>query len=117
ELGYPVDELKAVRTKAINLSRAAPLGPFTASVPINQDVIAVDTSGHTPGSISLVARLSTALILICGDAVYPRMDRPGAPAWLGMLRVLRALQDNAGLRVLPGHDTTFLRAAGPDGWL
>lgn len=116
-LGYPVDELTGLDTGAINLDASAPLGPFTASARINDDVIAVDTSGHTPGSISLLACVGTAWILICGDAVYPRMDQPGSPAWRGMLRVKRALDDIPQLRVLPGHDTTVLRALGSDAWM
>jgi hypothetical protein len=45
------------------------------------------------------------------------MDDPGAPAWLGMLRIARALQDLHGLRVLPGHDTTVVRAVEPGNWM
>ncbi len=108
-LVYPVSELSGVPRRAIELDRAAPLGPFVASAEINPQVIAVDTSGHTPGSISLLACLGAAWVLICGDAVYPRMDDSKAPAWLGMLRIGRALEDLRGLRVLPGHDTTVLR--------
>ena len=116
-LGYPVDELTGLSTRAINLDASAPLGPFTASARINDDVIAVDTSGHTPGSISLLACIGAGWILVCGDAVYPRMDQPGSPAWLGMLRVKRALDDTWQLQVLPGHDSTVLRAVGPDAWM
>jgi glyoxylase-like metal-dependent hydrolase (beta-lactamase superfamily II) len=116
-LGYPVDELTGLDTRAINLDALSPLGPFTASTRVNDDVIAVDTSGHTPGSISLMARLGAGWILICGDAVYPRMDQPSSPAWLGMLRVRKALDDIPQLRVLPGHDTSVLRAVGPDAWI
>jgi glyoxylase-like metal-dependent hydrolase (beta-lactamase superfamily II) len=116
-LGYPADELAGLETRAINLDASAPLGPFAASARINDEVIAVDTSGHTPGSISLLASIGAGWILICGDAVYPRMDQPSSAAWLGMLRVKRALDDLGQLRVLPGHDTAVLRAVGPDAWL
>jgi glyoxylase-like metal-dependent hydrolase (beta-lactamase superfamily II) len=116
-LGYPVDELSGLSTRALSLDASAPLGPFAASARINDDVIAVDTSGHTPGSVSLLACLGAAWILICGDAVYPRMDQPSSPAWLGMLRVKKALDDVPQLQVLPGHDTSVLRAVGPDAWM
>jgi glyoxylase-like metal-dependent hydrolase (beta-lactamase superfamily II) len=115
--GYPVDELAEVPRRTIDLDPSAPLGPFVASARINTDVIAVDTAGHTPGSISLVACLGAAWVLICGDAVYPRMDRPEAPAWRGMLRISRALADVPALSVLPAHDTTVLRAVDGDAWM
>jgi hypothetical protein len=34
-----------------------------------------------------------------------------------MLRVKRALDDIGQLQVLPGHDSTVLRAVGPDAWM
>ncbi len=117
QLGYPVSDLSGVDRRPIELDPAAPLGPFRASAQVNPQVIAVDTSGHTPGSISLLACLGAAWVLICGDAVYPRMDDPKAPAWLGMLRISRALDDLRGLRVLPGHDTTVLRYLDEGGWM
>lgn len=116
-LGYPVSELVGVPTRAVGLDGAEPLGPFLASTHLNPDLVAVDTAGHTPGSISLLACIGAVWILICGDAVYPRMDDPDAPAWKGMLRIARALQDLHGLRVMPGHDTTVLRAVQPGTWL
>ena len=112
-----VDELAEVPRRTIELDPSAPLGPFLASARINTDVIAVDTAGHTPGSISLVACLGAAWVLICGDAVYPRMDDPDGPAWRGMLRISRALADLPALRVLPAHDTTVLRAVDGDAWM
>jgi glyoxylase-like metal-dependent hydrolase (beta-lactamase superfamily II) len=115
-MGYPAGELAAVPRRTIDLNPSAPLGPFAASARIAADVIAVDTAGHTPGSISLLACLGAAWVLICGDAVYPRMDDPGAPAWRGMLRVARALEDVHAIRLLPAHDTTVLRTVG-DAWL
>jgi glyoxylase-like metal-dependent hydrolase (beta-lactamase superfamily II) len=116
-LGYPIDELAAVPTRPVELDPDLPFGPFVASVHLNPDLIALDTSGHTPGSISLLACLGAAWVLVCGDAVYPRMDDRGAPAWHGMLRIARALQDLGGLRVLPGHDTSVLRSVEPGEWL
>jgi glyoxylase-like metal-dependent hydrolase (beta-lactamase superfamily II) len=116
-LGYPVEELAGLPTRAVALDPGQPFGPFVASTHLNPDLVALDTSGHTPGSISLLACLGAAWVLICGDAVYPRMDDSGAPAWQGMLRIARALQDLHGLRVMPGHDTTVLRAVEPGDWL
>jgi glyoxylase-like metal-dependent hydrolase (beta-lactamase superfamily II) len=114
--GYPVDELAGLKRQVVDLDPTAPVGPFAASARVNADVIALDTAGHTPGSISLWACLGAAWALICGDAVYPRMDDSMAPAWFGMLRIRRALDDNPGLRLFPAHDTTVLRTAG-DAWL
>jgi glyoxylase-like metal-dependent hydrolase (beta-lactamase superfamily II) len=115
--GYPVDELRDVKRQVIGLDPSAPAGPFAASARINRDVIAIDTGGHTAGSISIWACLGAAWVLICGDAAYPRTDDPAAPAWFGMLRIRRALDDNPGLRVLPGHDTTVLRYLEPGAWM
>jgi len=116
-MGYPVAELAGVQRRSIELDPSASLGPFVASARINADVIAVDTAGHTPGSISILACLGAAWVLICGDAVYPRMDQAESPAWRGMLRVSRALQDVRALRLLPAHDTTVLRAVEGDAWM
>ncbi len=116
-MGYPVTELTGVQRRTIELDPSEPLGPFGASARINTDVIAVDSAGHTPGSISLLVCLGAAWVLICGDAVYPRMDQPEAPAWHGMLRISRALQDVRALRLLPAHDTTVLRAVDGDAWM
>jgi glyoxylase-like metal-dependent hydrolase (beta-lactamase superfamily II) len=115
--GYPVDELAGVPRGIIELDASAPLGPFVASARVNADVIAVDSAGHTPGSISLLACLGAAWVLICGDAVYPRMDEPGSPAWRGMLRISRALEDMPALRLLPAHDTSVLRTVEGDAWI
>jgi glyoxylase-like metal-dependent hydrolase (beta-lactamase superfamily II) len=115
--GYPVEELAGVSRRGIDLDSSAPLGPFVASARIGIDVIAVDTAGHTPGSTSLLACLGAAWVLICGDAVYPRMDEPESPAWRGMLRISRALEDMPALRLLPAHDTTVLRAVDGDAWM
>jgi glyoxylase-like metal-dependent hydrolase (beta-lactamase superfamily II) len=115
--GYPVEELAGVSRRTIELDPSAPLGPFVASARINADVIAVDSAGHTPGSISLLACLGAAWVLICGDAVYPRMDEPGSAAWRGMLRISRALEDVRALRLLPAHDTSVLRTVEGDDWI
>ena len=110
--GYPVDLLRQLRLAPFDLDPGRPIGPFRASVELTPDVIAVDTSGHTPGSTSLLVRLRGGLGLICGDAVYPLLDEPRSPAYLGMLRIRRALLDLDDLVILPGHDTAVLRAAG-----
>ena len=116
-LGYPVEELKGVRTMALELDPDKPLGPFPATAELAEGVLAVDTSGHTPGSISVLACIGAAYALICGDAVYPRMDAPDSPAFLGALRLRRAFDDVRGLRPFPAHDTGVLRSGAADGWL
>jgi glyoxylase-like metal-dependent hydrolase (beta-lactamase superfamily II) len=115
--GYPVDDLRRVPTRALELDPSRPLGPFPASLELAQGVIAVDTSGHTPGSISVLACIGPAWALVCGDAPYPRMDQPGSPAFEGALRLRRALDDHRGLRLFPAHDTVVLRSGAADGWL
>lgn len=107
--------LDGVETREIVL-QPRPLGPFPRSLELAPGVIAVDTAGHTPGSISVFVCLGGAWGLICGDAVYPRLDEPDSPAFLGMLRVRRMLQDFPATAILAGHDPAVLRAAG-DGWL
>jgi glyoxylase-like metal-dependent hydrolase (beta-lactamase superfamily II) len=77
-LGYPAEELAGVPTRAVELDPQQPFGPFMASTHLNPDLIAVDTSGHTPGSISILACLGAAWVLICGDAVYPMDGHAGA---------------------------------------
>jgi glyoxylase-like metal-dependent hydrolase (beta-lactamase superfamily II) len=115
--GYPVDELEGVATRAIELDPTQPLGPFPATSQLAEGVLAVDTSGHTPGSISILACIGPAWALICGDAVYPRMDQPDSPAFTGALRLRRAFDDIRALRPFPAHDTVVLRSGGADGWL
>ena len=116
-LGYPVEELRGVETRPIELDPGRPLGPFPATTELAAGVLAIDTAGHTPGSISVLARVDSGCALICGDAVYPRMDLPDAPAFLGALRLRRALADVPDLRLYPGHDTVVLRSAAANGWL
>ena len=116
-LGYPVDELGGVRTRALELDPGRPLGPFPATAELAEGVLAVDTAGHTPGSISILACIGPAWALICGDAVYPRMDQPDSPAFLGALRLRRALDDVRALRPFPAHDTMVLRSGATEGWL
>ncbi|MEA2645883.1 MAG: N-acyl homoserine lactone hydrolase [Chloroflexota bacterium] len=116
-MGYPVEELAAVARAGIDLDPTAAVGPFAASAVLADGVLAVDTSGHTPGSISVLARVGEGWALVCGDAVYPRLDQPASTAFRGMLRIRRAIQDLPGLRVFPGHDTSALRAGAADGWV
>jgi glyoxylase-like metal-dependent hydrolase (beta-lactamase superfamily II) len=115
--GYAVEALGGVSTRAIELDRARPLGPFPASAELAAGLIAVDTSGHTPGSISLLACIGTAWALVCGDAVYPRMDQPRSAAYRGALRLRRAIEDQQGLLPFAAHDTVVLRSGAADGWL
>ena len=112
-MGYPGADLAGVETRALDLDEGQPLGPFPASLPLAPYGMLVATPGHTPGSISLLARTASGPVLLCGDAAYPRLDQPESPAFAGMLRLRRAVESVPGLRLLAGHDTTALRA----GWL
>jgi glyoxylase-like metal-dependent hydrolase (beta-lactamase superfamily II) len=116
-LGYPVDDLAGVATRAIELDANRPLGPFPATAQLAEGVLAVDTSGHTPGHISVLACIGLAFALICGDAVYPRLDQPGSPAFIGALRIRRAIDEIPGLQLFPAHDTVVLRSGAAEGWL
>jgi glyoxylase-like metal-dependent hydrolase (beta-lactamase superfamily II) len=116
-LGYPLQDLAGVPTRPIELDRSRPLGPFPATAEVAGGVLAVDTSGHTPGSISLLACIGPAYALLCGDAVYPRLDQPDSAPFVGALRIRRAISDVRALRLFPGHDTAVLRAGAADGWL
>ena len=114
--GYPAEELAGVEFAPINLDRGA-VGPFERHAVLAPGVLALETAGHTPGSISIFACLGASWALVCGDAVYPRAEEPQSPAFLGMLRIRRALQELGGTVVLPGHDTTVLRACAGGAWL
>jgi glyoxylase-like metal-dependent hydrolase (beta-lactamase superfamily II) len=115
--GYSRADLDGLEMAPIDLDPALPIGPFPASRQIADGVLAIDTSGHTAGSISIFLCIGAAWALICGDAVYPRLDEPTSPAYLGMLRIRRFFDDLDGVMVLAGHDTAALRACAGGTWL
>ncbi|MHB8507483.1 MAG: MBL fold metallo-hydrolase [Candidatus Dormibacteria bacterium] len=115
--GYPVQDLAGLETRAIQLDPGSPMGPFPATALLAEGILAVDTGGHTPGSISLLICLGNVWGLLCGDAVYPQMDDPASPAFTGMLRIRRLLQDMPGVMIMAGHDTGILRACANGAWL
>jgi N-acyl homoserine lactone hydrolase len=114
--GYHDEDLAALDLVRVQLDPSKPVGPFPASAMIAEGVLALDTPGHTAGSMSLFLCLGAAWALVCGDAAYPLMDDPGSPAYLGMLRIRRFIEDMGGL-VLAGHDTAILRACADRAWL
>ncbi|MEA2683798.1 MAG: N-acyl homoserine lactone hydrolase [Chloroflexota bacterium] len=114
--GYPADDLAGVEFAPIDLDRG-PVGPFAAHAVLAPGILALSTPGHTVGSISIFACLGATWALICGDAAYPRADEPGSEAYLGMLRIRRALGEMGGTLVLAGHDTAALRACAGGAWL
>jgi len=113
-LGVPVEDLAGVSTKPIALD-GPPFGACPRSAEVAPGIFALDTSGHTPGSISIFCCVGP-WGLICGDAVYPKLDEPESPAFRGALRIRRMLQDWPGMAIMAAHDPGVLRAAG-DGWL
>jgi glyoxylase-like metal-dependent hydrolase (beta-lactamase superfamily II) len=114
--GYHDEDLAPLDLRQVQLDSSKPVGPFPASALVADGVLALDTSGHTAGSMSLFLCLGPAWALVCGDAAYPLMDEPGSPAYLGMLRIRRFIDDMGGL-VLAGHDTAILRACAHGAWL
>jgi glyoxylase-like metal-dependent hydrolase (beta-lactamase superfamily II) len=114
--GYPRQDLQGLEFAPIVLDRG-PVGPFPRHARVAPGLLALDTAGHTPGSISFLACLGTSWALLCGDAVYPVADQPDSAAFLGMLRIRRALAEVGGTLVLPGHDTAVLRACAGGAWL
>jgi glyoxylase-like metal-dependent hydrolase (beta-lactamase superfamily II) len=115
--GYPARDLEGVERRVIVLDPAHPIGPFRASAQLAPGVVALDTSGHSEGSISIFACLGATWALLCGDAAYPRLEEPGSAAYQGALRIRRALQDLEGIQVFAGHDTAVLRASSGGNWL
>jgi glyoxylase-like metal-dependent hydrolase (beta-lactamase superfamily II) len=115
--GYPAEDLAGLTPKPLTLDPTRPFGPFAASAWLAGGALALDTAGHTPGSISVLVRLASGFALICGDAVYPLLDQPGSPAYLGMLRFRRLLAERADVTLLPAHDTSVQRACGGGAWL
>lgn len=114
--GYPVADLEGVELAPLQLDRG-PVGPFPAHALLAPGLLALSTPGHTPGSISVFACLGATWALICGDAAYPLADQPQSEAYLGMLRIRRALAEIGGTLVLAGHDTSALRACAGGAWL
>jgi glyoxylase-like metal-dependent hydrolase (beta-lactamase superfamily II) len=113
---YPPGELDRLEFAPIRFDRG-PVGPFQRHAVMAPGLLAVATPGHTPGSISVFACLGEAWALICGDAVYPRSEEPASAAFHGMLRIRRAREELGGVMVLPGHDTSVLRACAGGAWL
>mgnify|MGYP003622951147 CR=1 FL=1 len=113
---YPAPDLEGVRLVPVPLDRG-PVGPFPAHGVLAPGVLAISTPGHTSGSISVFACLGATWALICGDAAYPSADEPQSEAYLGMLRIRRALDEIGGTLVLAGHDTSALRACAGGAWL
>lgn len=114
--GYPAEDLAGVEFTPILLDRG-PVGPFPAHAVLAPGVLALSTTGHTVGSISIFACLGATWALVCGDAAYPRAAEPQSDAYLGMLTIRRALAEIGGTLVLAGHDTTVLRACAGGAWL
>ncbi|HEV1996961.1 MAG TPA: MBL fold metallo-hydrolase [Candidatus Dormibacteraeota bacterium] len=114
--GYPVADLEGLQFTPVVLDRGS-VGPFPAYGVLAPGVLAISTPGHTPGSISVFACLGDTWAFICGDAAYPRADEPRSEAYLGMLRIRRALDEIGGTLVLAGHDTAALRACADGAWL
>jgi glyoxylase-like metal-dependent hydrolase (beta-lactamase superfamily II) len=114
--GYPREDLEGIQFAPVRLDRG-PVGSFPAHGVLAPGILAISTPGHTPGSISVFACLGGTWALICGDAAYPRAEEPGSDAYLGMLRIRRALQEIGGTLVLAGHDTAALRACAGGAWL
>jgi glyoxylase-like metal-dependent hydrolase (beta-lactamase superfamily II) len=113
--GYPSEDLAGVPMRPIHLDRG-PVGPWPRHAVLAPGVLAIDTRGHTPGSISVFACLGGTWGLVCGDAPYPSADEPGSEAYRGMLRIRRALDEVGGTLVLAGHDTAVLRACADGSW-
>jgi len=114
--GYPAEDLGGVEFAPVALDRG-PVGPFEEHALLAPGVLALSTPGHTPGSMSVFACLGRTWGLVCGDAVYPRAEEPESPAYRGLLRIRRALEEVGGTLVLAGHDTSVLRACAGGAWL
>ncbi|MDQ6747455.1 MAG: MBL fold metallo-hydrolase, partial [Candidatus Dormibacteraeota bacterium] len=114
--GYPTADLDGVQFVPLHLDRG-PVGPFPAHAVLAPGLLALSTPGHSEGSISVFACLGGTWGLVCGDAVYPRADQPQSEAFLGMLRIRRALEELGATLVLAGHDTAALRACAGGAWL
>lgn len=114
--GYPAEDLAGVAFNPIPMDRG-PVGPWPRHALLAPGIVAISTTGHTPGSLSVFACLGGTWGLICGDAPYPAADQPGSDAYRGMLRIRRALGEMGGTLVLAGHDTAVLRACAGGAWL
>lgn len=76
----------------------------------------IETPGHTPGSISVVAEASGGRVICTGDAVIVREDllelRPPSVVSLNYdkemaVRSLRRIRELKPALVIPGHDASF----------
>jgi len=90
--------------------------PISEGIQLTENVKVVETPGHTPGSISVIAETEEGRVAIVGDAVIVKEDllemRPPSvvsmnfdpEASVRSLEVIRGLRPSL---VIPGHDAPF----------
>jgi glyoxylase-like metal-dependent hydrolase (beta-lactamase superfamily II) len=80
---------------------------------ITEDVKAITTSGHTPGSISVVAETPKGLVAIVGDAINSKEEylKRKVPEWIEdketYLKSIDKLRELNPKMIIPGHDSPF----------
>ena len=83
---------------------------------ISDNVRIIETTGHTPGSITTLVDTDEGLVAVVGDAVIVKEDLLGlqAPSVVttnvqeaDAIASLRKIRDLNAVTVIPGHDAPF----------
>lgn len=90
--------------------------PLSQETQLTEDVRVIETPGHTPGSISVIADTEEGRVAIVGDAVIVKEDllelRPPSVVTQNIspedsVRSLELIRGLRPRRVIPGHDAPF----------
>jgi len=91
--------------------------PLSRETQLTENVKIIETPGHTPGSISVLAETAEGRVAIVGDAVIVKEDmlelRPPSVVTQNIspedsVRSLKTIQELRPRLVIPGHDSPFI---------
>jgi len=91
--------------------------PLSRETQLTENVKIIETPGHTPGSISVLAETAEGRVAIVGDAVIVKEDmlelRPPSVVTQNIspedsVRSLKTIQKLRPSLVIPGHDSPFI---------
>jgi len=91
--------------------------PLSKETQLTENVKIIETPGHTPGSISVIAETEEGRVAIVGDAVIVKEDllelKPPSVVTQNIspedsVRSLKTIQELKPRLVIPGHDSPFI---------